>query len=92
MTVDVALTIASKRAVDLWRISHDHGGGSPDNLRETALDLLTTEVERLRGMRCETCRKTMQYREGESLCCTNLPDNYDCGVFGNTCGAWEKRT
>ena len=47
MTVDVALTIASKRAVDLWRISHDHGGGSPDSLRETALDILTCEAERL---------------------------------------------
>jgi len=45
VTLDTALTIASLRAVDLWRISH--GVESPDDLREQALDLLTTEVIRM---------------------------------------------
>ena len=48
MTLEVALTISSTRTVDLWRLCVDeHAGWSPDSLRETALDLLTTEVERL---------------------------------------------
>ena len=56
MTLDVALTIASKRDVELWPMCvAGSAGWSPDSLRETALDILTTEVERLRAMRCETC-------------------------------------
>ena len=50
MTLDQALTISSTRTVDLWRLCvGEHAGWSPDSLREQALDILTTEVERLQG-------------------------------------------
>jgi len=50
MTLDVALTIASKRDVELWPMCvAGSAGWSPDSLRETALDILTTEVERLQA-------------------------------------------
>jgi len=56
MTLDTALTIASLRAVDLWQLCHQEAAtgtpgyhATPDSLRETALDILTTEVERLQA-------------------------------------------
>jgi hypothetical protein len=50
MTLDVALTIASKRDVELWPMCvAGSAGWSPDSLRETALDILTTEVLRLQA-------------------------------------------
>jgi len=96
MTLDTALTISSLRAVDLWRISHDHGGGSPDTLREQALDILTTEVERLRAMRCETCvhqkvSHGVGWPPGTELC-DNGHALLTCASVGNRCGAWTPRT
>ena len=50
MTLDVALTIASKRDVELWPMCvAGSAGWSPDSLRETALDILTEEVLRLQA-------------------------------------------
>jgi len=56
VTLETALTISSLRAVDLWKLCHQEAAtgtpgyhATPDSLRETALDILTTEVERLRA-------------------------------------------
>ena len=97
MTLDAALTISSLRAVDLWKLCHKPGYvvghvqflDTPDSLRETALDILTTEVERLRGMRCETCHFCVNMGVAEDFWC-NLHDK-SASTFGHTCGAWEAK-
>jgi hypothetical protein len=101
MTLDQALTISSTRTVDLWRLCvGEHAGWSPDSLREQALDILTEEVERLRGMRCETCRYQTHHIDPAYIIppiCGNLSipghsvANVTCASLGNGCNAWEAK-
>ena len=92
MTKDEALAWASKtmnaRLREARQTGNDH---DYDEAMESCIDTLSARVRELEGRTCETCAYTMRYREDESPNCTNIPGNYDCGVFGNTCGAWRKK-